>query len=74
MIHLPPCSLCPRLPYRRPIHPDGPIPCRVMLLGKPIRLCLHVNTSRVPFPVALVNIALVAYVGCIGNANKKVLT
>ena len=34
MIHLPPCSLCPRLPYRRPIHPDGPIPCRVMLLGE----------------------------------------
>ena len=28
MIHLPPCSLCPRLPYRRPIHPDGPIPCQ----------------------------------------------
>lgn len=39
---LPRCSLCPRLPYRKPIAPDGPIPCRVMLLGE----APHVDEDR----------------------------
>jgi uracil-DNA glycosylase family 4 len=29
-----PCSLCPRLPRRRPIPPDGPVPCPLVLLGE----------------------------------------
>ena len=31
---MPRCALCSHLPYRRPIPPDGPRPCRVMLLGE----------------------------------------
>jgi uracil-DNA glycosylase family 4 len=30
----PRCALCPRLPYRRPIPPTGPTPCRLMLLAE----------------------------------------
>lgn len=28
------CVLCPRISYRRPIPPDGPRPCRILLLGE----------------------------------------
>lgn len=31
---LPRCQLCPRLPYRRPIPPTGPRPCRVAFVAE----------------------------------------
>lgn len=32
MSDTPRCSLCPRLPYRRPVPPTGPRPCRLAFL------------------------------------------